>query len=611
MSKPGLTLANQLITLRDSVRLAASIWRCNAFAGEKLPAVVVTTRYWRGTAVTQGQADLSKQVYYSHAASFCPQGYILVVVDVRGSGASFGHREAECGHEEVLDIGEVIEWTAQQSWCDGRVATNGTSYTANTTLLSLVTAPPALKAAVCRAPDFDAYRHLVAPGGIVNYWFAQAWGHATAAMDRNDTDTLFSSGYWPASDDDLVKVLGVMPVDSDLDNDYAADDSLLAAAITEHRENYNLEASIESLNCIDSDGSASNRPYFDPDYQKAIEQSNVPIVIRCGWHDAGTALGALCMYCSFDAPIRVIIGPCNHDGSFHVDPLHTAENAEASDFDIGKARAQVLRSLNYFFYPQHSKSVGDVDVDVLPSSNPFRTVEYYTLGEGRWKVTEQWPLPQTQMQRWYLADNHQLSLTEPSSNLGSDCYAVDPTTTTGKQNRWYAQSPAQPILFPDRREEDKKLLVYDTPPLTEEMEITGHPCVSLFVRSDAKDGQFFVYLETIDPDGRVRLLTEGQLRGLHRKVSTDTPPYKMFGPYHSLKKADAQPLVPSEVAEITFDLFPISILLSKGQRLRVAIAGADADVFAPIDGCESPALTVERNAIHASYIDLPIIQSKE
>jgi putative CocE/NonD family hydrolase len=195
----------------------------------------------------------------------------------------------------------------------------------------------------------------------------------------------------------------------------------------------------------------------------------------------------------------------------------------------------------------------------------------------------------------------------PTLKEGSDRYQVDPTAATGLNNRWHAQTAGKPILFPDRAENDKKLMVYDTSSLENDTEITGHPVVHLYIRSNATDGQFFVYLETVDPDGRVRMLTEGQLRGLHRKVSDDTPPYKMFGPYHSLKEKDALPLIPGEVAEIAFDLFPISVLLKKGQRIRLAIAGADADVFAPILGCESPALTVERNSVYASCIELPII----
>jgi len=103
------------------------------------------------------------------------------------------------------------------------------------------------------------------------------------------------------------------------------------------------------------------------------------------------------------------------------------------------------------------------------------------------------------------------------------------------------------------------------------------------------------------------MLTEGQLRGLHRKVSDETPPYTMFGPYHSFREKDAQPLIPGEVAEITFDLYPISVSLKKGLRLRLAIAGADKDVFAPIAGSETPKITVERNSIYGSYIDIPLV----
>ena len=236
----------------------------------------------------------------------------------------------------------------------------------------------------------------------------------------------------------------------------------------------------------------------------------------------------------------------------------------------------------------------------------FSLVEYYTLGENRWKTTQKWPPPHTKNQRLFLSEDHQLSRVMPASKEGSDLYHVDPTAGTGLNNRWHTQM-GNSIFFPDRQEDDKKLLIYDTPPLESDTEITGHPVVHLYIRSNATDSQFFVYLETVDPNGRVRMLTEGQLRGLHRKVSDDTPPYKMFGPYHSLKEKDALPLVPGEIAEIAFDLFPISVLLKKGQRIRLAIAGADADVFAPIIGCESPEITVERNSVYASCIDLPII----
>jgi predicted acyl esterase len=56
---------------------------------------------------------------------------------------------------------------------------------------------------------------------------------------------------------------------------------------------------------------------------------------------------------------------------------------------------------------------------------------------------------------------------------------------------------------------------------------------------------------------------------------------KIFVPYHSYKKNDAAPLVPVEVTEIKFGLQPISVLLKKNHRLRVAIAGHDKGYFRP------------------------------
>ena len=84
-----------------------------------------------------------------------------------------------------IDIGEVIEWVAAQPWCDGRLATSGTSYTADTTFMSFITSPPALKVGVSRAVDFDAYRQLMAPGGIDKSWMAKVWGEMTGAQDQN------------------------------------------------------------------------------------------------------------------------------------------------------------------------------------------------------------------------------------------------------------------------------------------------------------------------------------------------------------------------------------------------------------------------------------------
>jgi putative CocE/NonD family hydrolase len=163
-----------------------------------------------------------------------------------------------------------------------------------------------------------------------------------------------------------------------------------------------------------------------------------------------------------------------------------------------------------------------------------------------------------------------------------------------------------PIRYVDRATQDQRLLVYETPAMTEDVELTGHPVVSLQVRSTATDGAFFVYLEDSFPDGTVVYLTEGELRAVHRKVSSEKPPVAVFGPYHTFKRADAMPLVAGEVAEITFDLLPISTIIRAGHRIRVAIAGHDSDTFTRYPADETPVLQFQRNAQYASWIDLPL-----
>ena len=84
------------------------------------------------------------------------------------------------------------------------------------------------------------------------------------------------------------------------------------------------------------------------------------------------------------------------------------------------------------------------------------------------------------------------------------------------------------------------------------------------------------------------------------------PPYRQVVPYRTFKRSDAQPLVPGEIAELVFDLLPMSYLFQPGHRIRLAIAGADASHFAILPG-GPPALHVHRSRLHASRIDLPVV----
>ena len=53
-------------------------------------------------------------------------------------------------------------------------------------------------------------------------------------------------------------------------------------------------------------------------------------------------------------------------------------------------------------------------------------------------------------------------------------------------------------------------------------------------------------------------------------------------------------------------MYPTSVLLRKGHRIRVALARADASLFERYPAEGTPKLTVYREAQLASYLDLPV-----
>ena len=157
------------------------------------------------------------------------------------------------------------------------------------------------------------------------------------------------------------------------------------------------------------------------------------------------------------------------------------------------------------------------------------------------------------MQRWYFHADHHLLAQAPSSEVGTDSYQVDFNATTGTNNRWHTQL-TKPLIYANRAKADRRLLTYTSPPLERDMEITGYPIVTLYLSSTEEDGAFFVYLEDVAPSGVVHYITEGMLRGIHRHLSDETPPYVTSNPYHIFKRADAMPLPRKEIVELTFAL---------------------------------------------------------
>ena len=127
-------------------------------------------------------------------------------------------------------------------------------------------------------------------------------------------------------------------------------------------------------------------------------------------------------------------------------------------------------------------------------------VRYHHMGEERMRTTEQWPPVSTARRTFHFAADHVLA--PAPAAVGSDDYDVDFSVTTGRTNRWFAQT-SSPVLNLDHREKlDERMLLYTSAPLEADMEVTGTAVVHLWCSTDGDDGAFLVHLEDVDADGR-------------------------------------------------------------------------------------------------------------
>jgi putative CocE/NonD family hydrolase len=578
------------VTMRDGVRIAIDVWLPEDLQeNQKIPTIMRATRYWRAQDIV-GATTLEQDSNYSRADTLNQAGYAYVCVDARGSGASFGTRPYELSPDEVRDYGEIVDWIVAQPWSNGRVGATGVSYDGDTAEFLMVNRHPAVKAVAPLYPDFNALDQLIYPGNVFLDFFTDTWGQAVWAMDMNDVCALQGVA-GEACEQLKTQVRGVKPVDEDQDR------SLLAEAVKDHEANMRVDVAAKGYafrgDPWGPDGSTDIHELMAPTgHLEAIEESGTAIFTRVGWLDAATTNGALSRFNSISNPQRVVIGALSHGGGFDADPFRPA------DTPPDPPRDKQMENLFAFFEPY------------LKHDEPLAMeseITYTTFGSGRWTTTTVWPPEGFTSKDWYFGPTGTLAASTPTTADGADLYTVDYTATTGEQNRWHTQMGGGDVVYPDRAEEDNKLLTYTSPPMETDVEITGHPLVTLFIRSTHEDGAFFVYLEDVAPDGRVTYLTEGQLRAISRKVSDDEPPYFLYGPYRTFTREDAAPLVPGEVAELTFDLWAISALIEKGHRVRVAIAGADKDNFARYPPSGDPTITVERNQRYASKITLPMM----
>ena len=577
---------SEYLTMRDGVKIAVDLYLPDGLKpGQQIPTIMHQTRYWRSIEyrwlISLFKDERSRGIIGTYAARFLQHGYAWVDVDVRGSGASFGTRPIAYSPEEIQDGAEIVNWIIAQPWSNGKVGAMGISYSGGAAEMLLVNQHPAVKAIAPMFAGFDIYSEIGFPGGIHLNWFTETWSYINNRLDHNE---LPFAG-WMGN----LLVRGVRPVDNDTDN------QLLTTAIQEHETNWSPFKEASGLTFRDDPPPSRQAPNIDAlstrSYTNEIEQSGAAIYSYSGWFDGGYGLAAIKRHLHHKNPQnKLILGPWDHGGKRQISP-----------YAIGPAKFDHTQELIQFFN-HHLKDNSSNTADQPP-------IQYYTMGAERWNSATHWPPPSIPTRLYFHTDS-QLSTQFPQNSLPPDRYHVDPTAGTGSHSRWNTLvgiSLNNP--YPDRQEQDKKLVTYTTDPLPEDLEVTGHPVVTVYLSANATDTTLFVYLEDVTPEGQIHYVTEGELRALHRKWQpAESTDQVVFIPTRTYRRADAAPLIPGEVVPLTLDLLPVSYQFKKGHRIRVALAGADKDHFQLLDG-PSPIWQIWHTPERPSQITLPVIHS--
>lgn len=581
----GYKYFSDYITMPDSVKLAADVFLPKRSGkGDRFPAIVYLTRYVRSLQAKVPFRWLKDPVLVAvperEIEFFTSHGYACVIVDVRGSGASFGERLMEFSPQEVRDGYDVVEWLIRQPWSDGSVASTGVSYVGTSAELLLVNRHPAVKACIPRSSIFDLYNHVMFPNGVRQGPFIRVWGETTQSLDNNDFSVFGKRASRLLS--------GINPVDCDQRC------RLLKQALELHQNNFNVYEGLFEVTYRDDRQPGTDlcsNDFSVHTKRKAIEESGTAIYRIGGWYDGALTKSTIEGMLNTSNTKRILIGPWDHGPRNNASPFSATKDVT---FDV---LAEMLR-----FFDHYVKGV-DNGID------KEKKIHYFTIGEERWKEADAWPLPQQSDVIFYLAADRRLASDTTGLTEGISSYIIDYTAHSGNTSRWNSQTPLYkngPTHYPDRKAQSEKLLTFTAQPFSADVEITGHPVADIYLSADATDAVVFCYVEDVAPDGSVTYVTEGLFRAQHRKIS-DPEGYSQAGPFHSYKKEDALPITPGEPVRLTFDLLPISYLFRQSHSLRLSIAGADSEHF-DIPAPKPSVLNIHCSERYPSAIIIPAVQ---
>jgi putative CocE/NonD family hydrolase len=560
------------IPMLDKIELNATLYLPKTTGGQpsKTPVIFTLTPYISDT-------------YHARAAYFASHGYAFALVDVRGRGNSGG--EFEPFANEARDGYDVVEWLAQQPFCNGKVAMWGGSYAGFDQWATAKELPPHLSTIVPAAaahPPLD-YPSLNNVGE--NYdmqWFTLTSGRAAQ-------NNLFGDQkFWR----------------------------------TKFLDAYKRHIAFKSLDSFVGNPSTNfqrilKHPMADAYYDAMVptveqfKKITLPILTITGQYD-GDELGAMTFYRDHIANVSsearakhfLIIGPWDHAGT-------RTPTDEVAGIKFGSAAVVDLNDLHRQWYDWTMKN--GAKPEFLKDQ-----VAYYLLApgntgaNGEWKYADSLETLTANPRTFYLDSKNGDAngvfrsgwLTEKQPSEGLDTFTYDPLDTT-RGEIVDGIDPKEKTAGIDQTYAlsiGNDGLVYHTDPLPSETPLVGSPALTLWLSIDTPDVDLSADLYEIQPDGTSIALWSDVRRLRYRE---------------SLREAK---LVKSnEIVKCNFNpgLF-VARRLMKGSRLRLVVSSPNS-IFWQKNYCSGGVVAEEtakdartahvkvyHDATHASALQLPL-----
>ncbi len=504
--------------MRDGTVLRANVHRPDR--GGPYPVLVMRTPYGKGGS---GRFDRYVQA-----------GYIVVAQDARGRYDSDGQWESFVRFQtrDAEDGYDTVEWAARLPGSNGRVGTFGASYNAFLQWRLAPLRPPSLVVMAARSIP-ARYLDLEGPGTIrpgrrLHWWVTSMAPDMRRRADRPGTHTTAEARReW--NEDQGRKWLYFLPW-LDLPREAFEDE---AEAVRYWLRN----------------------PQTDPwKLQEGVPEITVPNLNFVGWWDHCNGNMLLDQTIRSQAATeaardgsRTIIGPWSHSG---------IGRRRFGNLDFGPEAALDVTEyeIRWFDYWLKGKPNG---IDQTASYRIF------VMGDNQWRDEEQWPLRRAQQKTLYLTSQGQSNTPAGDGQLvadlpateGRDRYTYDPENPVPSLH-----GPALFQVATDQRPlaDRQDILVYQSEPLSERIEVTGHPVVELFASSSTPDTDFFVRLIDVHPDGTARDVSLGMVRARYR-LGLENP----------------ELIEPGQVVKYTIRMNPTSNAFLPGHRIRLDVTSSD------------------------------------